>query len=119
MSDARASGIDPRVLGLRIQEARKARGLTQQDAANVLGVSRPTYIAIEKGQQIPSAGELICLAELYGRSVHELMRRREPVRDFSTQFRAAAVRGTTIAEDLETSVTLLQQLCDDYVDLEE
>jgi Zn-dependent peptidase ImmA (M78 family)/transcriptional regulator with XRE-family HTH domain len=119
MSDARASDIDPRVLGLRIQEARKARGLTQQDAAGVLGVSRPTYIAIEKGQRIPSAGELIRLAELYGRSVHELLRRREPVRDFVTQFRAAAVRGTTIAEDLETSVTLLQQLCDDYVDLEE
>jgi Zn-dependent peptidase ImmA (M78 family)/DNA-binding XRE family transcriptional regulator len=118
MSDARATGIDPRVLGLRIQQARRARGLTQQDAADVLGVSRPTYLAIEKGQRIPAASELIRLAEVYGRSVHELLRRREPVRDFVTQFRAA-VRGTTSAEDLETSVTLLQQLCDDYVDLEE
>ena len=41
---------DPRILGRRIAEARKARGKTQEEVAEFLGCSRPTYIAIEKGR---------------------------------------------------------------------
>ena len=43
--------IDPRTLGLRITQARKARGKTQEEVASHLGLSRPTYIAIEKGDR--------------------------------------------------------------------
>ena len=43
--------IDPRVLGQRISEARKARGKTQEEVAEFLDYSRPTYIAIEKGER--------------------------------------------------------------------
>src|SRR6185503_14401582 len=83
--------LDPRVLGLRLQEARKDRKLTQQDAAGALGMSRPTYIAIEKGERLVQPRELIRLDQLYGRSVHELLRRRPPIRDFVPHFRGAAV----------------------------
>jgi len=37
------------MLGRRIAEARTARGKTQEDVARLLGYSRPTSIAIEKG----------------------------------------------------------------------
>ena len=43
--------INPRILGQRIAEARKARGKTQEEVAEFLGYSRPTYIAIEKGER--------------------------------------------------------------------
>ena len=46
--------IDPRIFGQRLAEARKARGITQEAAAAHLGCSRPTYIAIEKGERPPS-----------------------------------------------------------------
>jgi len=39
--------INPRLLGQRISEARKARGKTQEEVAGFLNYSRPTYIAIE------------------------------------------------------------------------
>ena len=39
----------PKVLGQRIAEARKARGVTQEDAAKHLECSRPILIAMEKG----------------------------------------------------------------------
>src|SRR4051812_36448563 len=86
----RTPELDPRVLGARIQEARKARGITQQEAAEALGMSRPTYIAIEKGERPVQPRELIRLAELYGRSVHHLLRQRMPIRDFVPHFRSAA-----------------------------
>ena len=42
-------GVEPRRLGRRLQEARVARGLTQQDLADSLGLARTTITAIEKG----------------------------------------------------------------------
>ena len=50
--------IDPRVLGQRISEARRARG-TQEEVAEFLDYSRPTYIAIEKGERAAKPDEII------------------------------------------------------------
>src|SRR4051812_11149494 len=73
--------IDPRVLGQRISEARKARGKTQEEVAEFLGYSRPTYIAIEKGERPAKPDEIVKLASFFGRKVNELVRPGEPVTD--------------------------------------
>src|SRR5687768_5536179 len=99
-----ATEIDPRVLGARLQEARKARALTQQRAAEALGMSRPTYIAIEKGERPVQPHELIRLAELYGRSVHELLRRRKPIRDFVHHFQSATLDAREDGPELNKAV---------------
>ena len=54
--------IDPKILGQRLAEARKARGMTQEEVAEFLGYSRPTYIAIEKGDRPAKPDEVIKLA---------------------------------------------------------
>ena len=66
--------IDPRILGQRIAESRKARGKTQEEMAEFLGCSRPTYIAIEKGERRAKSEEIIKLAAFLGRKVHDLVR---------------------------------------------
>ena len=66
--------LDPRILGQRIAEARKARGKTQEEVADFLGCSRPTYIAIEKGDRLAKSEEIVKLASFLGRKVHELVR---------------------------------------------
>jgi Zn-dependent peptidase ImmA (M78 family)/DNA-binding XRE family transcriptional regulator len=110
--------IDPRTIGVRLREARKARGQTQQQAADHLGVARTTLTAIEKGERRIQPSELIRLAALYGRSVGELLRRGEPVEAFAVQFRA------TLAPDLYEEADLIahqgefQRLCEDYLELE-
>ena len=68
--------IDPRILGQRLAEARKARGITQEDVANYLSCSRPTYIAIEKGERPAKPEEIVKLAAYFGRRVSELVRPR-------------------------------------------
>ena len=35
--------LDPKALGQRLADARKARGVTQEDAAKHIGCSRPTF----------------------------------------------------------------------------
>ncbi len=51
-------------MGTWIFTKRKALGLSQQAVAAALGVSRPTYIAIERGERKPTPQERLILADL-------------------------------------------------------
>src|SRR5205823_894285 len=102
--------LDPKVLGQRLAEARKARGLTQEEAANHLGCSRPTLIAIEKGERPAKPAEVVKLAAFYGRKVHELVRGGEPVTDLQPHLRAAADRLQSDEPELIQAIADLQGL---------
>jgi transcriptional regulator with XRE-family HTH domain len=60
--------LDPRIVGRRIAESRKARGKTQEEMAEFLNCSRPTYIAIEKGERLAKSDEIVKLAAFLGRT---------------------------------------------------
>ena len=110
--------LDPKTIGQRLSAARKARGLTQQDAADHLECSRPTLIAIEKGSRRATADEIIQLAELYSRSVHELVRPGQGTADLQPHLRAVAGRMKDGAKDFDDAIDELQRFADDYRDLE-
>jgi Zn-dependent peptidase ImmA (M78 family)/DNA-binding XRE family transcriptional regulator len=110
--------IDPKVVGRRLQDARKARGLTQQDVANELGIARTTVTAIEQGERRVRPEELIQLARLYGREVSDLVREREVVEDFIVQFRTAIAQAGRQQTELSRAIQEFQQLCEDYLELE-
>jgi len=107
--------VDPRTLGLRLQEARKAAGLTQQDVADQIGMARTTVVAIEKGERRIVPHELLQLAPLYGRSVSSLVSKRIITESLVTQFRAAQ-RETGPGFDQATEE--LQKRAEDYIELE-
>ena len=111
--------LDPRILGQRIAEARKARGKTQEEVAEFLGCSRPTYIAIEKGDRLAKTDEIIKLALFLGKKVNDLVRPTEPVVDLQPHLRAVAekMKGTDEAA-LQAAIADLQELAEDYRDLE-
>jgi len=48
----------------RLREIRKANGLTQEEAADLVGVSGPQWCFYERGKRVPSIANLkaICLA---------------------------------------------------------
>ncbi len=111
--------LDPRILGQRITAARKARGKTQEEVADFLGCSRPTYIAIEKGERAAKSDEIMKLASFLGRKVNELVRPTEPVVDLQPHLRAVAERMKGADEEaLNAAIDALQRLAEDYRDLE-
>jgi Zn-dependent peptidase ImmA (M78 family)/DNA-binding XRE family transcriptional regulator len=117
MSDARR--IDPITLGQRLAEARKESGRTQQQAAEHLACSRPILIAIEKGTRSATPAEIVKLAALYGRSVHELVRPGEAAVALEPHLRAAV--DTTRADTAEVleAVKILERFAEDYRELEQ
>ncbi len=111
--------INPRILGQRVIEARKARGKTQEEVAEFLGMSRPTYIAIEKGERLAKSEEIVKLASYLGRQVHELVRPTEPIVDLQPHLRAVAEKMKPADhEALDAAIDELRQFAEDYRDLE-
>ncbi len=102
-------------IGHRLRLARENAGIRQDDAALVIGVSRPTLISIEKGVRRVRIQELQSLARHYGISVNAILRREAVHTDLVPRFRK--LRET---EDLHTveAIQLLNQLIKADVELQ-
>ena len=61
--------MDAKKTGAYLADLRRARGLTQQEAADQLGVSNKTVSKWENGAGLPDITVLPALAELYGVTV--------------------------------------------------
>ncbi|NQT12926.1 MAG: ImmA/IrrE family metallo-endopeptidase, partial [Planctomycetes bacterium] len=110
--------LDPRVLGQRLADARKARGVTQGEAAKHIGCSRPTFIAIEKGNRYAKAEEIVKLASLYGRKVSDIVRPGEPLTDLQPHLRAVAQQMKAGDAGIADAISALQKFAEDYHRLE-
>ena len=111
--------MDAEELGRRLRVAREARGLSQQAAANALGLPRTAITQIEAGNRSVSTLELTKLAELYIRPVLYFL--QEGARDEDEDVLVALHR---VAPGLESDpvtheeVTRCVSLCREGVALE-
>ena len=80
-------------LGRRLREAREYVGLSQEEVAFALSVSRPAIGHIESGTRKVEAFELNKLSELYGRTVDYLLTGDAPADTTRVAFLARATRG--------------------------
>lgn len=92
--------LDRVQLGRRLREAREYVGLSQEEVAFALSVSRPAIGHIEAGSRKVEAFELSKLSELYGRSVDYLLTGSAPAEDTRVAFLARTTRGMS-ASDLD------------------
>lgn len=113
------NSLDPRQLGERLKDARKARGLTQEAVASKLDILRTTLVAIEKGDRRVTPGELIEMAKMFGRPVSEFVSKRTNKEPFVPQFRLPPNQQNVTDAELTAAVMELESLARDYVELEE
>lgn len=113
--------LNPKILGQRLQIERKARGLTQQQLANLLRVARTTIVAVEKGERTLQPEEIARLAQAWEISISDLVRERPAVEPLAPQLRAAAPSSGLSKNDVvgvnQTAETL-RQLGENYLELE-
>lgn len=74
-------------IGRRLRVARENADIRQDDAAQVIGMSRPTLVSIEKGVRRVRIQEIQMLARHYGVSVNALLRREAVHTDLMPRFR--------------------------------
>ena len=56
----------------RLRELREEKGLTQEELAKALGVTRQTIIAIERGKYDPSLKLAFRIARFFGRGIEDI-----------------------------------------------
>jgi Zn-dependent peptidase ImmA (M78 family) len=95
-------------IGRRLRIARENAGIRQDDAAQVIGMSRPTLVSIEKGVRRVRIQEIQTLARHYGVSVNALLRREAVYTDLMPRFRK-------LRETEDTHVTETIQLFNDLI----
>ena len=71
--------------GQKIQTLRKRQGMTQEQLAQRLGVSRQAVSRWEVGASAPGMDNLLALSKLYGVSLDELVGEAEPGAALGTQ----------------------------------
>lgn len=87
-------------------EARARAGLSQQDVAEAIGISRPFYTLIERGARNPSLTVALRIAELFGGDPRDL---------FSPRPRARRRRRTAVTRP-DSGAPAGRQLRDGEVD---
>ena len=80
-------------LGRRLRVAREYVGLSQEEVAFALSISRPAVGNIEAGARKVEAFELNKLSKLYGRTVDSLLTGSSPSDNTRTAFLARATKG--------------------------
>ena len=123
--------VNAHELGSKLQQARKRKGMTQADAAEVISTSRTTITAIEKGERRIKAPELVKLAQAYGEPVSHFVQESPKITSFDVQFRASLQRnssrsrgepyGIDSGEEEDVVKRIIYEwegLCRDYLELE-
>lgn len=110
--------IDIHTLAERLVTARKSAKITQETAADHLGISRPTFIAIEKGHRRPRPEELVKLSELYQEPVSRLVREIKPPSKIEPYLRSMLENVEERREEVDVAINKLLAFVDDYRHLE-
>lgn len=110
--------LDPRELGRRLQDHRKAHRRTQEDIAGKLELSRPGVAAIEAGQRRLTSDFLVRLADAYEIPVSQLVRSGPPPARLVAQFRLPGEEPAD-RDQLAAAAARLEGLVEDYMALED
>lgn len=91
--------IDTQELARRLRSAREAASVTQEEAANHIGVSRPTLAQIEAGNRAVNSIELDRLASFFGRDLRSLLAEEFRAEDtLVALFRRGSIAADEVAE---------------------
>ena len=111
--------LEPKQVGRKLRLARKKQEMTQEEAAHVIGASRTTMVAIEKGERKIRPDELLNLAIAYEQDISvflELSRAETLFAD--PQFRGPSRLDSKIDAVIEVWIEELRSLSYSYFELE-
>ncbi|MCY4462101.1 MAG: XRE family transcriptional regulator, partial [Albidovulum sp.] len=111
--------MDTETLGRRLRTARAARGLSQQEVAQALGLARTAITRLEAGNRSVSTLELTALSELYMRPVADFL--QNPAEDDDDDVLVALHRAAPGLEQdpaTQEQVSRCVHLCREGVTLE-
>lgn len=111
--------IDKKEVGRRLATARRQKRLTQEQAANIVGVARTTMVDIEKGKRPVRPEELLAFAEAYEREIGDFIRPHPDMQPAIAQFRGPIYKNDEDLENIKPYIETLEEFSRNYWELEE
>jgi len=96
--------VDQIKIGAFLKALRKEKNLTQEQAAEQLGVSNRTVSRWETGTNMPDISLLLEIAELYGVSIPELIEGERKSEKMNEEAKEVAARMSDYAETEKTTI---------------
>jgi transcriptional regulator with XRE-family HTH domain len=96
--------------GPYVKNLREVAGLLQEDLAQKLGISRPTYILIEKGERELGIEEVKKLTEVFGLSLEDFFNLKEPMEIEVVKKKQV----TKVPPELEERISVPQEKLDKF-----
>ncbi|MBQ7374154.1 MAG: helix-turn-helix domain-containing protein [Clostridia bacterium] len=87
------------ILGNKLYDLRKTTGLSQEELADKLGVSRQAISKWERGEALPDTANLIALAKLYNVSLDELVGNDNATKSADDEKKTEDKRQTTYEDE--------------------
>lgn len=72
----------------RIQQLRKEKGISQEELADQIGVSRQAVSKWESGQSMPDIEKILLLGDFFGTTTDYLLKGTEPVKEADSRWNA-------------------------------
>lgn len=88
----------------RLQQLRKAKGLSQEELANILGLSRQAISKWERAETSPDTDNLICLAKLYNISIDSLLDTDESLDEIKERIAQERIDEVNNKSDVDTTI---------------
>lgn len=100
-------------LGEKLQRLRKARGMSQEELAGMLSVTRQTVSKWERGQSSPELEYISQLSDLFGVTADYLIKPTDANTDFAVLLEAMSAERMAAEkeEERKTRYTFLTRLC--------
>lgn len=99
------------LIGERIQEYRKARGLNQEEFAEKIGVSRQAVSKWERDKAYPDLDRVVCICEILDISIDELIYGQNATEKINTTVHLKNIRGTHSKARLKTISAIISVCC--------
>ena len=96
-------------LGMNIYILRKSKGMTQDDLAEVLNVSKMAVSKWERGLNFPDIEVMCVIADYFGVSVDELLGRKEGIKTLNSVYHKEKMECLQVAEQIIKYAQLAQQ----------
>jgi Zn-dependent peptidase ImmA (M78 family)/DNA-binding XRE family transcriptional regulator len=104
-----------KAIGKNLQNARKSLGMTQAEVSSVLGISRSAISLIELGKRQVNSAELARLANLYHKTISELL---DPEAVSTPDGFAMLFRAEEVSKEDRVQIAEFEDLCKRYSVLE-
>jgi transcriptional regulator with XRE-family HTH domain len=97
----------------RLQQLRKAKGLSQEELANILGLSRQAISKWERAETSPDTDNLICLARLYNISIDKLLDTSESTEEIKERIAQERIDEIKNSEKVDSNIFEEEKNLDD------